>query len=233
MVHNAVVLFSGGKDSCLALQKAFDHGFSIKYLLTILPSSSDSYMYHKPDTKLLEAQYKVLNIKPKPKLVTQKSKSKKEEELSDLKKALSLIKQEDNVDTIVIGGIASTYQGDRINSIANDLGLKVYAPLWDYTSERLWKELLEKKFKIIITKIASPLPREWIGKPIDNKTYEELKQLSLKYGFDTSFEGGDAETAVLDMPLFDKEIKIDYDVKSETSYRHFIHINNVWFEEKE
>jgi ABC transporter with metal-binding/Fe-S-binding domain ATP-binding protein len=228
---DAAVLFSGGKDSCLALQKAFDSGFNIKYLLTILPSSQDSYMYHKPIIKLLKTQYKILNIKPKPELIIQKSKSEKEKELSDLKKVLLLIK--DKVNTLIIGGICSSYQGNRIKKIADSFGLKVYTPLWNYTTDSLWKELLEKKFKVIMTKIACQgLTEKWIGKAIDNKTYDELKSLSAKYGFDISFEGGDAETAVLDMPLFSKNINLEYDVKSEGQYRHFIHIKRMWLEDK-
>ena len=57
------VLFSGGKDSCLALHKARQEGYDIRYLLNILPMNKDSFMFHKPDLKLLEKQAEMLGIK--------------------------------------------------------------------------------------------------------------------------------------------------------------------------
>ena len=37
----AAVLFSGGKDSCLALHKALEKGLDVKYLLCVLPETED------------------------------------------------------------------------------------------------------------------------------------------------------------------------------------------------
>ena len=79
----AAVLFSGGKDSCLALFKAREQGYEIKYLLSIIPSSYDSYMYHKPSLELLKRQAKELSIP----LIIQKSSAGKEKELKDLEKS--------------------------------------------------------------------------------------------------------------------------------------------------
>jgi len=101
------VLFSGGKDSCLALHKAKLKGYDIKYLLCVLPEHSDSWMFHKPDLKLLRKQAKELDIP----LITQKSKGKKDKELEDLKKLINKIKNK--VDGIIVGGIASNYQAKR------------------------------------------------------------------------------------------------------------------------
>jgi len=214
------VLFSGGKDSCLALHKAIESGRKIDCLLSMIPEHADSFMFHSPDLNLLKRQAEMLGIK----LITQKTKAKKEEELEDLRK---LIKKS-GVNEIVIGGLASNYQGDRINKLASELGIKVLAPLWSYSAERLWGELLDSGFKIIITKIASEgIPREFIGKVIDEKLLSELKKRAEKYKFRPDFEGGDAESAVLLMPEFKKEIKIEYETESEGDYRHFIKIKKI------
>lgn len=218
----AAVLFSGGKDSCLALFKAKEQRYNIKYLLTILPASRDSYMYHKPLLPLLKEQAKQLGLP----LIVQKSSKGKEAELRDLEILIKKIKSK--IDALVIGGIASNYQGQRIKKIAEKLGLKVIAPLWSYSAEKLWHELLKNNFKVVITKIACEgLPKEILGKVITKKMLENLKILSQKYKFDTSFEGGDAETAVLSCPLFRKEIKIRTGIKSETPYRHFLVIQKI------
>jgi diphthine-ammonia ligase len=222
----AGVLFSGGKDSCLALHKSLVGGKDeVKVLISMVPETKDSMMFHTPDVKLLEKQAEMLGLP----LMTKKTKARSErEELDDLMKVISDAKEKYHLDKIVAGGIASNYQGQRIKKIGDETGLKVEAPLWDYTAEKLWQEILDDKFKVILIKIACEgIPKEFLGKVIGRKDFEELKKLAEKYKFRLDFEGGEAETAVLWMPEFKKEIKILFDVESEGEYRHFIKINEI------
>ena len=216
------VLFSGGKDSCLALHKVLEEGHEVKYLLNIFPETKDSFMFHKPDLKLLEKQAEMLGIK----LIVVKSKGEKEKELVDLKKLISKVSEE--VEGIVVGGIASDYQGSRVKNICDELGLKFIAPVLGYDSSKLWTEMLDVGFKVIITKISCEgLDSSWIGKAITRKEYEKLRELGKKYKFRIDFEGGEAETAVLWMPEMKKEIKIEFEIESEDKYRHFIRLINI------
>jgi len=213
----SAVLFSGGKDSCLALHKAKLDGYDVKYLLSIVPENFDSFMFHKPYLNLLEKQAERLDID----LVVFGSKGEEEREVDDLKELILGVK--DDVQVIVVGGIASSYQGERIKKICDELGLEFYAPLWNYKDDMVWKELLDNGFKVILTKIACDgLRKEWLGVEIDNRRFEGLKKLAEKFKFRIDFEGGEAESAVLGMPGFSKEIKIKFDVKSEGEYRHWI-----------
>ena len=149
----------------------------------------------------------------------------KEEQLFIMDKHLSV---KDKVEGIVVGGIASSYQGKRIKKICDELNLKFLAPIWDYTPDKLWKELLSEGFRVIMTKISCDgLGKEWIGRVIDGENIKELESLSKKFQFRMDFEGGEAETAVLYMPEFKEEIKLDFDVFSEGDYRHFIKINSI------
>ena len=212
------VLFSGGKDSCLALHKYGRE--KINVLLSMLPENKDSFMFHAPIVKLLKKQADMLNLL----LITEKTKGKEGEELKDLK---NLIKKS-KINKLVIGGIKSNYQGNRIRKICKDLKIELIAPLWNYNEDELWSELLDNKFKVIITKIASQgIPKEFIGKIIDKKEFEKLKKLSKKYKFRMDFEGGDAETAVLWMPEFKKQINLDYNIESEGQYRHFLKLKKI------
>jgi len=211
------VLFSGGKDSCLALHKAKLSGYKVESLLSIIPENFDSFMFHKPYLGLLEKQAEELDID----LIIGISKGEKEKELVDLEKLIVSVK--DKIDGIVVGGIASSYQGERVKKICEGLGLKFIAPLWDYKSEDVWEELLDFGFKVILTKTSCDgLGREWLGRVIDKDRLEKLKKLAEKFKFRIDFEGGEAESAVLKMPEFKKEIHIKYNIKSEGEYRHFI-----------
>lgn len=221
MAKRAAVLFSGGKDSCLALLKAKSK-YSIKYLLTILPSSYDSYMYHKPFLALLRAQAKALNLP----LLIQKSSAKKEIELKDLEKLLRKVKGK--VSYIIAGAVASTYQRSRIETVARKLGFKVIAPLWGLNPKVIWGECIKNHFEIILTKIACEgLGKEWLNKSIDKELFKEFLILSKKYKFHLTGEGGDFESAVVDCPMFSRRIRIKGRIKSESPYRHFLIIEEV------
>ena len=179
-------------------------------------------MFHKPDLDLLARQAEELGLE----LIVKETSGEKELELEDLKDLIDSIK--DKIDAIVVGGIASSYQGERIKKICSELDLKFYAPLWNYSSEQIWKELLDEVFEVILTKIACEgLPKEMLGKIIGKKELEELKKLSEKFKFRLDFEGGEAETAVLWMPGFKKHIKIKFDIYSEGEHRHFLDIIKI------
>lgn len=223
------VLFSGGKDSCLALHKVVGKSnppthpkFEIEYLLSVIPENFDSFMFHKPYLKLLEKQAEMLDID----LVVVRSEGVENKELDDLRELISKVK--DEVEVIVVGGIASDYQGSRVKKICDELGLKFYAPLSGYSPEKVWEELLDEGFKVILTKVSCDgLGKEWLGCVIEGEGFEELQRLGEKYKFRIDFEGGEAESAVLRMPEFSKEIKVKFDVKSEGEYRHWIEIKRV------
>jgi len=215
-MKKAAILFSGGKDSCLALHKAIEK-YDVKYLLSILPENFDSFMFHKPYLNLLEKQAEMLGIE----LIVEDSKGIEDKEVVDLVELIKKVKED--VDVIVVGGIASSYQGDRIKKICDDLGLEFYAPLWNYDSDKVWKELLDGGFKVILTKVSCDgLGKDWLGKIIGIDEFERLKWFAEKYKFRIDFEGGEAESAVLYMPEFKKEIEIDFKIKSEGEYRHWM-----------
>ena len=179
-------------------------------------------MFHKPNLDLLARQAEELGKE----LIVKQSFGIKEKELKNLEELIKIVKNE--VSVIVVGGIASSYQGKRIKKICDKLKLEFYAPLWNYSPEKLWKELLKAGFKIILTKISCDgLGREWLGKIIDKKNFKELKKLAEKYKFRLDFEGGEAETAVLWMPEFKRKIKIKFDISSEGKYRHFLNIKKI------
>jgi uncharacterized protein (TIGR00290 family) len=52
------------------------------------------------------------------------------------------------------------------------------------------------------------LGKEWLGRVLDNDAILKLASLSKKYGFNLTFEGGEAETLVVDCPLFSKRLEI-------------------------
>ncbi|OPY27576.1 MAG: ATP-binding region [Methanobacterium sp. PtaU1.Bin242] len=70
-------------------------------------------------------------------------------------------------------------------------------------------EIITSGFKVILVSVsAEGLDESWLGRRIDKELLDELLLLHEKYGMHLAFEGGEAETLVLDCPLFKKRIKI-------------------------
>src|SRR3989344_5419086 len=132
-----------------------------------------------------------------------KTEGRKEEELEDLKKAIKKAINEYQIEGVVTGAVASTYQASRIQKICDELEIYCFNPLWLKNQEELLREIVELKFKIKIVKVAADgLDESWIGKVIDKKNLEKLIVLSKKYRFSISGEGGEIETEILDGPIF-------------------------------
>jgi len=211
------VLFSGGKDSSLALHKVLKRGDDVRFLLNIFPKNEDSFMFHKQNFELLQAQAERLGIE----MISVESEGEKEKELDDLRALIGKVK--DEVEGVVVGGIASSYQGERVEKICKELGLEFVAPILNYEPEDLWRELLGEGFEVIMIKIACDgIGKEWLGRVIDEGALIELRNLSEKYKFRMDFEGGEAESCVLSMPEYSNRIDIDFDIESEGEHRHLM-----------
>ena len=77
-------------------------------------------------------------------------------------------------------------------------------------------DLIDSNFKFILTSVTSNgLNETWLGKIISMDDILELNKLSEKYGFNLNFEGGEAETIVVDCPLYSEPIIIN---KSKTTW---------------
>jgi uncharacterized protein (TIGR00290 family) len=85
------------------------------------------------------------------------------------------------------------------------------APLWNSQAGPYLHELFSEKFHIIFVSVsAMGLERCWLGKTFDRSSLVKLEYLSKKFGFNLLLEGGEAETLVIDCPLFKtKKISID------------------------
>ena len=199
------VLFSGGKDSCYAAYLAKKNGYEISCLISIISQNKESYMFHTPFIEKVSLQADTMNLP----LIAIKTKGEKEKELLDLEKAIRIAIKKYKIKGVVTGAIESVYQASRVQKICNKLGIGCFNPLWQKNSEEHWRDLLKNKFKVIIASVAADgLSENWIGKLIDEKNLNELIKLSKQYRFHLGFEGGEAETFVINCPLFNKEVKI-------------------------
>jgi len=198
-------LISGGKDGLLAAFLRKMHNYSIECFVTIKSENPSSYMYHTPNIDIVELQAKAAEIP----IIIEKTKGEKEKELEALKKALERAKKEYKIEGVVSGAIFSNYQRERIDKICDSLGLKNFCPLWHMDQELEFRTVLKNNFEVIITSIAADgLDKSWLGKALTHRDIDKLVEINKKNGLNIAFEGGEAETLVLDCPLFRSEIII-------------------------
>ncbi len=194
-------LFSGGKDSTYAVHLSEAMGHEVAYLLTMLPLRDDSWMYHTVNIGVAPMLAEAMSLESR----AVETSGEKEEELEDLKEALKGL----DIEGLITGSIASSYQRSRIDGICKQLGLTHVAPLWGRESYALLHEMLDRGMTIMVTAVAAMgLDESWLGRVLDPGAAEELKRLGDRFGVDVCGEGGEMETLVLDAPWFRSSLEI-------------------------
>jgi predicted ATP pyrophosphatase (TIGR00289 family) len=155
-----------------------------------------------------------------PQLTITSNSDKTDDELSLIENLLQDAKDQFQIDGLVHGGIKSKFQQEKFESVCLKLHLTVIAPLWGADPEHYMNELIDSKFNFIMTTVSSDgLDDSWLGKTISKYDILQLKHLSEKFGFNLNFEGGEAETFVINCPLFTNSIKINQSQKKWDGYR--------------
>ena len=199
-------LYSGGKDSTYSIFEMKRLGHDIVCLISIIPEINDSLLFHFPNIHLTQALAQAIDL---PIRNFQSSTSKLENEMSVLENALSTVKDEFGIEGIVHGGISSMFQKRNFEKVCEDLHLSVHSPLWNLNPRNYLHQLIDEKFKITIVGVSAlGLDQEWLGVTLDHENVTRLESLSTKYGFNLNFEGGEAETLVVDCPIYKKKLEI-------------------------
>lgn len=220
------VLYSGGKDSNYAFYWALKQGFEVKYLVSMVSESDESYMYHVPNIHLTELQARAIGIP----LVKGFTSGEKEKEVKDLKAVLEGLK----IDGVVAGALESEYQKRRVDRVAEELGIESFAPAWHRDPVDYMRELIEIFDIVMVGVSAYGLDKGWLGRKIDGKALEELVRLHERYKVHVAGEGGEFETFVRDAPFFKAKIVFDEVEKkwSECNYSGVLEVKRAHLEKK-
>ncbi|ABM80913.1 diphthine--ammonia ligase [Hyperthermus butylicus] len=198
----ACSMFSGGKDSTYALHWAVLHGYDVCCLISIRPRAGwDSMLLHYPGIELTRLQARALRLP-----LLEYELSTREE--ADLARVFRDVRRH-GCRILVAGALLSDYQRLRFAAAAEEAGLEIMAPLWRKNQEEYMRSLVREGFKILVQSVqAYGLPPSLVGRVLDEDTVEEIIKLARRYGFNPAFEGGEAETLVLDAPLFREELRV-------------------------
>ncbi len=210
-------LFSGGKDSTYAIYLAQKQGHQVACLLSIFTKSEESHLLHYPNMQWTKLQSQSMNI---PQLTINSESNETDDELFALEELLQNAKDQFHIEGLVHGGIKSQFQKEKFESLCSKLDLVAITPLWNTKPEQYMNDLLDSNFVFIMITVSSDgLDDTWLGKEIKKSDIDTLKDLSEKFGFNLNFEGGEAETFVVDCPLYESSIKINQAKKIWDGYR--------------
>jgi ABC transporter with metal-binding/Fe-S-binding domain ATP-binding protein len=220
-------LFSGGKDSSYSLHKMLMSGFEVPVLLTMRSQDPDSWLYQTPGMEVSHLFQELTGIETR----IMDSPPSKEEEKEALTEVLKSLKAEFDLDAICSGALLSDYQRMIFSQAAMDADLISYTPIWRKDGKRYMKDLLEFGFKFILLSYASEgFENSDLGMEVDENSMERFFSIAEKWGSHPAFEGGEAETMVLEAPLFPGKLKISGEVHEEGPCRARFKIKEVRFE---
>ena len=218
-----VSLFSGGKDSSLALYRALEADRPVERLVTVHPTG-ESFMYHVPATELaaLAAEsigIPLVDVQPESFEADAHSEedsgARGDRELEPLEEALDGLADElGGIGGVTAGAVESSYQATRIEAMCDRLDAELFAPLWQADPRELATAMLEAGFEITIVRVAAyGLDESWLGRTLDAGTLADLEALNDEYGVHILGEGGEFETLVTDGPHMERPIELDYETE--------------------
>ncbi|WP_244835101.1 diphthine--ammonia ligase [Clostridium sp. BJN0001] len=212
LLNNAVVSFSGGKDSMLCLYKAINKGYNISALLVTSDCQNHSN-FHRIPMKILDKVSKSLGIRIINVIVNdgENYEEKFEEGLRKAKKfgASTCIFGDIDIDSHKVWG------EDRALHASMDAEF----PLWNRKREEVTNEFIKSGFKAVIKKVnLDYLSSDYLNEELDFKLVSKFKDLDI----DVCGENGEYHTFVYDGPLFKN--KIDFKVVAKEKDRQYAYL---------
>lgn len=196
----AAVLWTGGKDSVLALHEARQSGHRVRCLVTFAPPNPD-FLAHP--VKFIKLQAEALALPHYLWPVQEPFAESYEAGLRWLKVTL-------DIDTVITGDIAEV--GGRPNYIrerSRPVGMNVMTPLWGRDRLVLLQKILATRFKVVFSCVKTRrLTADWAGRELNHEAITDLRALREQNGLDLCGEEGEYHTLVTDAPEFKRRLHL-------------------------
>ncbi|PAW90475.1 MAG: hypothetical protein B9S33_01655 [Pedosphaera sp. Tous-C6FEB] len=197
--RNAVVLWTGGKDSCLALHEALASGCCVRGLVTFAPPEplflAHPVVVMQAQARALDLPHRLLTVEPP-----------HEESYTRHIRAL----REQGVDLLITGDIAEVGGSPNwIRRCAEPAGMTVWTPLWGRARKTLLDDLLTQRFHVRFSCVKTDwLDAAWLGRELNAAAIAELQAVRARSGLDLCGEEGEYHTIVTDAPRFRQRLQL-------------------------
>jgi uncharacterized protein (TIGR00290 family) len=200
-LERVVLSWSGGKDSCMALERLLRSGnYRVISLLTTITKDYDRISMHGVRRELLEAQSKSLGLQLD--LVYISKNAKNEEYEEKMKEKMQAYKAR-GIRKVAFGDIFLREIREYRESRMNQLGMRCLFPLWGIDTSKLAKEFISQGFRAVICTVdPSKLSKDFAGSEFSTESLAKLPR-----NVDPCGERGEFHTFVYDGPLFANRIE--------------------------
>ena len=183
------MLWTGGKDSALALARCHQTHGPVSLLVTFVPVGEVRFTAHPLDR--IKAQAAALGIEHLAVPIAQPY-------FEGYVAALQRLRTDRGIGTVVTGDIDLVDgQPNWIRECCAQAGMNALMPLWQDDRERLLRELIERGIDAEVTYVAPDrLSADWIGRRIDEQFITDIRRLSHESGIDMCGENGEYHTMV-------------------------------------
>jgi uncharacterized protein (TIGR00290 family) len=195
---DAVVSFSGGKDSCLALWRARQAGMDVRAVINMLEETGERNRSHGVPRSLLEAQARALGVElVVPSASWRDYETRLSEALVDLKSR--------GFEVAVFGDIDLQAHRDWEEKVCARAGLECHLPLWHEQRQDLAREVLRLGFRAIVVCTDS----RFLDDRFCGRLYDERFIADLPDNVDVCGENGEFHTFVFDGPGFREPVRYE------------------------
>jgi uncharacterized protein (TIGR00290 family) len=200
MKEKAIVAWSGGKDSALALYEVLKtNRYEVLRLLTTVTRDYDRISMHGVRRVLLEEQAGSLGF-PLEEMFVSKGVSDAEYE-SILLKSLNGHRT-NGVFSVVFGDIFLEDVRKYREGVLSKVGLKGVFPLWERDTRQLARAFIDLGFRAVITCVDSKsLGKDFVGREFDGRFLADLPS-----DVDPCGENGEFHSFVYDGPIFRERV---------------------------
>jgi uncharacterized protein (TIGR00290 family) len=191
------LMWSGGKDSALALARARAAGLPVNLLLSFYDSATDRVRFHATRVGMLRAQAKAIGIELRTVGTTWP------EMEARLKHELAMLRAE-GFGGVVLGDIhladVRAWYEERVTAA----GLEHVEPIWQVPSEELLAEFVGTGGRAVVTCVdLARLDRSWLGRVIDQTFVEKISAS----GVDVCGENGEYHSFAYAGPVFRSAVR--------------------------
>jgi len=211
------MLWTGGKDSALALYEASQNGHAVHCLVTFAPPQPD-FLAHPLSCMKLQAHalglpHYVLPVR--------------EPFAAGYETHLRNLRNEMGIDTVITGDIAEVAGNPNwIRERSRPVGMQVHTPLWGRDRKTLLQQLLSHRFSVRFSCVKKPwLTAIWVGRQLDERAIADLEIVRARTGLDLCGEEGEYHTLVTDGPQFAQAINLSSYSVRETESLAFMEIH--------
>lgn len=193
----AFCLWSGGKDSHLALVRAQEQGFDVTMLITWFDERTRRSLSHHLPARLLRNQADLLGIYLQEVYVAREG---YEQRLRSIMTSLAA----HGVTHAIFGDIYLEEHKTWNERVCQECGVTPVFPLWGQPVEAIFDE--QRAFRSLIVQVESEkIDERWLGRYVD----EEFRQSLLSQGLDICGEKGEYHTLVVQSPAMKGLLQVE------------------------